>query len=100
MEYLKHPERLAVTCTGFCAPPMIVSGGSKGEDGPGSTMNPVPFEEVWNVTAVPGFTHKSEFPFALGKPGVAVAEFMPSRLISTVQEPDAEQVLSAVQRLW
>src|SRR5215472_15401397 len=77
---------------------MMVSGGSKGEDGPGSTMKPVPFEDVWKVTDVPGFTQKRELPLALGNPGVAVAPFIPSRLMSTVQEAP-EQVLSAVQRL-
>ena len=77
---------------------MIVSGGSNGEDGPKSTIKPVPLEEVWNVTFVPSFTQKRELPFALGKLGVAVAPLIPSRLMST-EQPEAGQVLSAVQRL-
>ena len=46
---------------------MMVSGGSNGEDGPKSTMNPVPFEDVWKVTEVPSFTQNRELPFGLGK---------------------------------
>jgi hypothetical protein len=60
----------------------------------------VPFDDVMKVTLVPGFTQNTELPLALGKLGVAVAPFMPSRLMSTEQEPEAAQVLSAVQRLW
>src|SRR5574340_348324 len=79
---------------------MIVSGGSKGDDGPKSTMNPVPLEEVWKVTVAPGFTQRREFAFALGKPGVAVAPLMPCRLTSTEHWPESVQVLSALHRLW
>jgi hypothetical protein len=77
---------------------MIVSGGSNGEEGPKSTINPVPFEDVWKVTVLPSFTQNREFPLALGKLGVAVALFMPSLLMST-EQPDAGQVFAAVHRL-
>jgi hypothetical protein len=73
---------------------MIVLPVSKGEEGPKSTIKPVFFAEVCQVTVVPTFTQKAVFAFASGMPGVTVAEVPPLRFRSTTHgfEVDPQRV--------
>src|SRR5271170_7801899 len=74
---------------------------SNGEEGPKSTMKPVFFAELCQVTVVPTFTQKGAFDFEFGITGVTVAELPPLRFRSTTHgselEPqrfEAEQILA------
>jgi hypothetical protein len=95
-EYLKHPVLFATTETERSEPPMMAPDGSNGDEGPTSTTKPLSFSVLFQVTFVPTFTQKREFPLAFGMLGVADAE-SDVRFTSTVQGVEADpHVLAAV----
>jgi hypothetical protein len=75
----------------------MMSSVSNGVFGPMSTIKPSCFVSLFQVTVVPAFTQKVEFPFAPWILGVAEAE-LEVRLTSTEHDSEADpHVLLAVQ---
>jgi len=75
----------------------MMSGVSKGEADPMSTMKPWCFVSLLQITVVPAFTQKVELPFAPGMLGVAEAAFA-VRFTSTEHGSNVDpHVVAAVQ---